>query len=72
MYHRLLMTMSEIYVVLSRETVFWTGYAWRKKIYSRARIFKLLRSPRINFMESIPPSCVAWRIGTATLFLLGS
>ncbi len=26
---------------------------------SWARIFKLLRSPRINFKESIPPACVA-------------
>ncbi len=38
----------------------------------RARIFKLLRSPRINSKESIPPAYVAWRAGTATLFLLGS
>jgi hypothetical protein len=39
----------------------------------RAGIFKLLWSPRINFMESIPPSCVpARRAGTITHFLLGS
>ncbi len=37
-----------------------------------ARIFKVLRSPRINFKEPIPPGCVAWRAGTITLFLLGS
>ncbi len=37
-----------------------------------ARIFKLLRSPRIDFKESIPPAYEAWRAGTATLFLLGS
>ncbi len=28
---------------------------------SRARIFKLLRSPRINSNEPIPSGCVAWR-----------
>jgi hypothetical protein len=28
----------------------------------RARICKLLRSPRIDFKESIPPGCVAWRL----------
>jgi hypothetical protein len=38
----------------------------------RARIFKLLRSPRIDSKEPIPPGCVAWRAGTTTLFLLGS
>jgi hypothetical protein len=38
----------------------------------RARIFKLLRSPRINFKESIPPADVATWAGTTTLFLLGS
>jgi hypothetical protein len=38
----------------------------------RARICQLLRSPRINSKESIPPACVAWRAGTTTLFLLGS
>jgi hypothetical protein len=35
----------------------------------RARIFKLLRSPRIDSEESIPPAFVAWRAGTTTLFL---
>ncbi len=34
--------------------------------------FKLLRRPRIDSKESIPPAYVAWRAGTATLFLLGS
>jgi hypothetical protein len=38
----------------------------------RARIFKLLRSPRIDFKESIPTAYVNWRAGTTTLFLLGS
>ncbi len=38
----------------------------------RARIFKLLRSPRIDFKESMPLAYVAWRAGTTTLFLLGS
>jgi hypothetical protein len=37
-----------------------------------ARIFKLLRSPRIDSKKPIPPSGVAWRAGTTTLFLLGS
>ncbi len=34
--------------------------------------FKLLRSPRIDSKEPIPPGCVAWRAGTTTLFLFGS
>ncbi len=38
----------------------------------RARIFKLLRSPRIDSKETIPPAYVAWRAVTTTLFLLGS
>ncbi len=38
----------------------------------RARIFKLLRSPRIDSKESIPPAYVAWRAGTPILLLLGS
>jgi hypothetical protein len=38
----------------------------------RARISKLLMSPRIDSKESVPPACVAWRAGTKTLFLLGS
>jgi hypothetical protein len=28
---------------------------------ARARIFKLLRSPRIDSTEPIPPGCVPWR-----------
>jgi hypothetical protein len=40
---------------------------------SSARIFKLLRSPRIDSNEPIQPGCVAWRAGTTTpLFGLGS
>jgi hypothetical protein len=37
-----------------------------------ARIFKLLRSPRMDSKELIPPAYVAWRAGTKALFLLGS
>jgi hypothetical protein len=44
----------------SRDTVTW------------ARIFKLLRSQKIDSKESIPPAYEAWRASTATLFLLGS
>ncbi len=36
---------------------------------SRARIFKLLRSPRIDSKKSIPAACEAWRAGMTTLFL---
>jgi hypothetical protein len=37
----------------------------------RARIFKLLRSPRINYnWEPIPPAYVAKRTGTTTLFVV--
>ncbi len=39
---------------------------------ARARIFKLLRSPRIDSKDSIPTAYVAWGAGTTTLFLLGS
>ncbi len=42
------------------------------KVSSDARIFKLLRSPRIDSKEPIPPGCVAWRADTTTLYLLGS
>ncbi len=38
----------------------------------RARIFKLIRSPRIDSKEPVPPECVAWRAVTTTLFLQGS
>jgi hypothetical protein len=33
-----------------------------------ARIFKLLKSPRIDCKEPIPPGCEAWRAGTTTLY----
>ncbi len=35
--------------------------------YITKGIFKLLRSPGINFKESVPPAYVAWRAGTTTL-----
>ncbi len=41
-------------------------------ISGRARIFKLLQSPRIDSKEQIPPGWAAWRVGTTTLFLVGS
>jgi hypothetical protein len=60
----------------------WSGWpVSREKIKSgtcvrgmlfRARIFKLLRSPRIDSKEPIPLGCVAWRAGTTTLLLFGS
>ncbi len=37
-----------------------------------ARIFKHLRSPRIDSKEPIPPGYKDWRAVTTTLFLLGS
>ncbi len=46
-----------------------TEYTW---VLSWARIFRLLRSPRIDSKELIPPGRVAWRAGTTTLFRLGS
>jgi len=39
---------------------------------SRARIFKLLRSPKIDSEEPIPPGCLAWRASKKTVFLHGS
>ncbi len=39
---------------------------------SIARIFKILRSPRIDSKESVPLAYVAWQAGTTTLFLLDS
>jgi hypothetical protein len=39
---------------------------------NRARIFKLLRSPRIDSKEPMPPGCVAWRADTTTLSPLAS
>ena len=50
----------------------WVGVEGGETFPSRARIFKLLRSPRIDFKEPIAPGCVAWQAGTITLFLLGS
>ncbi len=44
----------------------------KNQLHNWARIFKLLRSPRINSKEPIPPGCVAWRVDTTTLFLFGS
>jgi hypothetical protein len=38
----------------------------------RVGIFNLLRSPGIDFTESIPPANVAWRAGTTIPYLLGS
>jgi hypothetical protein len=38
----------------------------------RTRIFKLLRSARIDSKEAISPAYAAWRAGTANQFLLGS
>jgi hypothetical protein len=38
-------------------------------VLCRARIFKLLRSPRIDSKEPIPPGCVSWRAGTTIWFL---
>jgi hypothetical protein len=35
-------------------------------------ILKFHGSPGIDPKESIPPAYVAWRVGTSTLFLLGS
>ncbi len=51
---------------------YWWSHTYSFYKWSGARIFKLLRSPRIDSKESIPLACVAWRAGTTTLFLLGS
>jgi hypothetical protein len=45
------------------------GFSYRP---ARARTFKCLRGPRIDFNESIPPAYVAWIGGTTALILLGS
>ncbi len=37
---------------------------------NRARICKRLRSPGIDFKESIPPAHVAWRTGTSNRFVV--
>jgi hypothetical protein len=34
--------------------------------FSRARIYKFLRSPRVDSKEPIPSAYVAWRAGTTT------
>ncbi len=39
---------------------------------SEPEFLKLLRSPGIDYKESIPPAYVAWRAVTTALFLLGS
>jgi hypothetical protein len=44
------------YWIFSRDRFFFYLHRVRN---SCARIFKLLRSPRIDFKESIPPACVA-------------
>jgi hypothetical protein len=41
-------------------------------VETRARIFKLLKSPGIDSKEPIPSAYEAWRAGTITPFLLGS
>jgi hypothetical protein len=45
-----------------------------QKLYPEygSQIFKLLRNPRIDSKESIPPAYEAWRAGTIPPFLLGS
>ncbi len=37
-----------------------------------SRIFRLLRSPRIDSKDSIPQAYLAWRAVRTTLFLAGS
>ncbi len=39
-----------------------------RRLSHRAQIFKLLRIPRMDSKELIPPGHVAWRAGTTTLF----
>ncbi len=50
------------------------GKPWEEESYTFnwARIFKLVRSAKIDSKESILPAYVAWRTGTTTLFLLCS
>ncbi len=53
----------------------WIAQAHSQRIYGsdfRAGIFKLLRSPGLDFKESIPPAYVASGAGTRTIFLIGS
>jgi len=44
----------------------------KQLLEARARIFLLLRRPRIDSKEPIMPVCVDWLASTTTLFLLGS
>jgi hypothetical protein len=53
------------------EVVFKPSFVWEIIKKTRARIFNLLRSPRMDSKESVPPAYVALRAGTSTLFLLG-
>ncbi len=47
-------------------------YLWLPTVRGTwAQILELLRSPRIDSKESIPPTYVAWRAGTTTLFIFG-
>jgi hypothetical protein len=36
---------------------------YSKIFHIKARIFKLVRSPGIDFMDSVPPAYLAWRGG---------
>ncbi len=44
----------------------------RNWLFCRARTFKCLWGPGIDYKELIPPAYVAWRAGTKALFLLGA
>jgi hypothetical protein len=46
--------------------------AFTRRTKPSAGIFKLLRSPAIDSMESLPSAYVARQAGTTTLFQLGS
>ncbi len=59
-------------VCVKVEVVFKASFVWEIIKKTRARIFNLLRDPRMDSKEPIPPAYVAWRAGTSTLFLLGS
>jgi hypothetical protein len=56
-------------ILCSRSNESASGYSFK---FTRARIFKCLWSPGIDFKASLPPAYVAWRAGTITLFLLGA
>ncbi len=51
--------------------LYWIGKEFQPPT-PEPEFFVLLRSPRIDAKEPIPPGCVTWWAGTATLFLLGS